>query len=161
MAPAAPSLPGPSNTGRPAVNHCLFLFAELAVKLQRALCGGGTGGSVFASGEGAELARGMSLPGLIRFPADAALCWEVVKPGWQHPPRAGACPALLARGPPGSTAAARQCRRRRCELLSGPDSLGETRESVRSIANISPLPSRRSSAYSKILAANETKQGGI
>lgn len=27
----------------------------------------------------------MSLPGLMGFPVDSALCWEVVKPGCPHP----------------------------------------------------------------------------
>lgn len=40
------------------------------------------GGERFGSSEGTELVSGVSLPGLICFPVDAALCWEVVKLAW-------------------------------------------------------------------------------
>lgn len=84
---------------------------------------------------------GMSLPGLMGFPVDSALCWEMVKPGCRHPSwawgaGAGARLVLLTCGLPSSTAAARQHWRRRRILLSGPDSVGETCESVHSIVSI-------------------------
>lgn len=67
--------------------------------------------------------RGMSLPALISSPTDAAVCWA-----------ASILPGLGVVGMLGLSQP-RQCRRRRCKLLSGPDSVGETCESVRSIVN--------------------------
>lgn len=45
LAPAVHLLPGPSNAGHTAavVNHSLFLFSKLALKLHQAFCGAGWG----------------------------------------------------------------------------------------------------------------------